>query len=307
VARAPAQGTRGPADQRTVSSGASLYSAYTAEFFRFNRETTARSANVIAPIVLAALSPFRPRSIVDVGCGAGGWAATFLDLGITDVLGIDRAYVGPAMMLIPESNFLACDVAQPVRLGRRFDLALSLEVGEHIPPDASETLVASLTVLSDLVLFSAAIPGQGGTNHINEQWPEYWVCRFRAHGYAVADLFRPMLWENTVVDWWYAQNLLLFVRASALDAYPSLAGKTGGRVLPLVHPRNYAAKLERLRVLRQKVAQLDVDPREMGIRRMLSLAPAVVAHTVTRRIEAIRQARTSRRGSTASRSPSPSR
>ena len=63
------------------------------------------------------------------------------------------------------------DLAQPLQIDRRFDLALSLEVAEHLPPECGSEFVQTLTDLSSVILFSAAIPFQGGTDHLNEQWP----------------------------------------------------------------------------------------------------------------------------------------
>ena len=107
---------------------------------------------------------------------------------------------------------LAGDLAQPLQIDRRFDLALSLEVAEHLPPECGSEFVQTLTDLSSVILFSAAIPFQGGTDHLNEQWPEYWADRFDARGYVPIDCIRRRIWRNEDVEWWYAQNLMFFVR-----------------------------------------------------------------------------------------------
>jgi len=182
--------------------------------------------------------------MVDVGCGVGSWVRAAADLGIADRLGIDGEYVEPEMLMIPAEQFMAADLAQPDLAGTisarhpdRFDLVLCLEVAEHLPFDRSAGLVADLCSLGDLVLFSAAIPFQHGTNHINEQWPEFWATLFRARGYACFDLLRPELWGNPAVAWWYAQNIIVFAREGT-DAYLKLPSEitTHKRLISKVHP-----------------------------------------------------------------------
>jgi hypothetical protein len=99
---------------------------------------------------------------------------------------------------------------------------MSLEVAEHIHPEAAAIFVDSLVRLAPVILFSAAIPGQGGVNHVNEQWSEYWVERFEQRGYEVIDCIRKKLWQNKGVLWSYAQNILLFVWKDCLENYSLL-------------------------------------------------------------------------------------
>jgi hypothetical protein len=83
---------------------------------------------------------------------------------------------------------------KPIDLGRRFALAMSLEVAEHLPPSAAETLVSSISRHSDIGLFSG--PGQGGNVHLNEQRPDYWIRRFAVHEFQCFDRIRPLIWQN---------------------------------------------------------------------------------------------------------------
>ena len=154
--------------------------------------------------------------------------------------------------MIPSELFRPTDLKEPVTLERRFDLAMSLEVAEHLPESCAEPFVESLTKLSDVVLFSAAIPLQGGDEHIHERWHDYWVELFEARGYRPIDALRPQLWNNPDVDIWYVQNLLLFANDAGLAAQPKLAeplAQTRREQLSMVHPealvilaRNYAKK-----------------------------------------------------------------
>jgi len=140
------------------------------------------------------------------------------------------------------------------RLGR-FDLAMSLEVAEHLPPASAPVLVDSLVSHAPVVMFSAAIPFQGGEHHVNEQWPEYWASLFHERGFWVVDCLRREIWSHPAVNWWYAQNLLLFVEAEYLRNHPRLLREhalTGRRQLSLVHPRKYLSLVDQLVDLEKK-------------------------------------------------------
>jgi SAM-dependent methyltransferase len=182
---------------------------YTAAFYDAIRDGTTRSAAIVVPLVLDFV---HPRSMVDVGCGTAAWAAQFLNAGV-DAIGIDGAHIDPEQLQIPQEMFVPGELEQPISIGRRFDLAVCLEVAEHLTPARAPGLVKDLTRLSDCVLFSAAVPGQRGTNHINEQHLSYWCQHFRRHGYNSADLIRPRIWDNARVEWWYRQNIVFFAAA----------------------------------------------------------------------------------------------
>jgi SAM-dependent methyltransferase len=217
---------------------------YTNTFFEGLREGAQQSARVIVPLVLQLL---HPRRVVDVGCGWGNWLAVFREHGIDEIWGIDGEYVDRTKLQIPPERFLARDLTGPFELGRRFDLVVSLEVAEHLPAECAADFVRSLTCLGPLVLFSAAIPHQGGANHVNEQWPDYWAALFEERGYVPVDCLRRKVWDNDRVDWWYAQNMLLFAAREALEAYPLLQReyeRAGSTPLSLVHPRKYLECVE---------------------------------------------------------------
>ena len=120
-------------------------------------------------------------------------------------------------MTIPLINFKAHDLRTPFTLNRKFDLAICLETAEHLPESSSDVLVSNLVSHADRILFSAAVPGQGGQNHINEQWPEYWEAKFAVHGFYFQDTIRPLIWTNPKVEWWYRQNIFLVERKKPLS------------------------------------------------------------------------------------------
>ena len=192
-------------------------------YFGRQGDSAERSARAVVPLILERLSP---SSVVDVGCGSGAWLAVFREHGVVDVVGVDAPYVEREALRIDPGSFVARDLSDPFRLGRGFDLALSLEAAHYLPEDRAATLVESIAALAPAVLFGAAVPGQGGGPGRNRQWPAWWAALFARHGFRAEDWLRPRVWEDERVDWWYAQNTILYLRD----------GAPGDRILPLVHP-----------------------------------------------------------------------
>ncbi len=186
----------------------------------------------------------RPKSVLDVGCGLGTWLAVAKSLGITELQGLEGSWLDRSKLAIDQSLVAQIDLENGFKLNRRFDLTICLEVAEHLSPSASDLLVTSLTQHSDIILFSAAIPYQGGHHHVNEQFPEYWSLLFRKHGFHPIDALRPRIWDNKEVLWWLRQNILLFANDSAFHSYENLvAERLVPRPLSVVHPDVYLSRL----------------------------------------------------------------
>jgi len=214
-----------------------MTSEYTDDFYRSLRDGARKSARAVVPLILESV---QPRSVVDVGCGTGTWLSVFRENGITDILGIDGDHVKKEWLEIPGDRFITFDLKTPFRSDRKFDLVISLEVAEHLPPDCAGIFVDTLVGLGPVVLFSAAIPFQGGIHHINEQWPGYWADLFQTRGYLSADVIRSRVWKNPDLEFWYAQNILVFVQRESLDRHPvlrSAIAQAGESFLSIVHPK----------------------------------------------------------------------
>jgi SAM-dependent methyltransferase len=166
---------------------------YDGDFYERHRDRSIESARIVAPLVmrLAAIG-----SVIDVGCGVGGWLRAFSENGVATVRGLDGNYVEQSKLYIPSECFSEIDLQQPLHLEGRYDLAVCLEVAEHLDSPAGGELVRALTDVAPLILFSAAVPGQGGIGHVNEQWPAYWRRLFDRLGFRMLDVIRPMIRED---------------------------------------------------------------------------------------------------------------
>lgn len=201
---------------------------YDTEFFNAVAASATSSARSVVPMVIRLLEP---KSVLDLGCGTGAWLSVFAENGVQDIFGIDGDYVDRGQLLIDVNRFRAMDLARPASIGRVFDLAICLEVAEHLPARVGPRLVEMLTTAAPVVLFSAAIPGQGGTHHVNEQWPYYWQQLFSLHGFIRLDPFRRQLLHDERVAWWYRQNLFLYATQNALESGDHLRDEKKGETI----------------------------------------------------------------------------
>jgi SAM-dependent methyltransferase len=208
-----------------------FYSSYEAQ----SREASRIIASLVAPLV-------HPKAVLDVGCGQGLWLAAFQERGAAEILGVDGAHVTPDILRIPADRFLSADLRVPLQLDRLFDLTISIEVAEHLPLRRAASFVRDLTSRAPCVLFSAAIPFQGGNDHINEQWQDYWADLFAAEHFRPVDCVRPFTWNNPRVLWYYSQNVILYVSDGRLAADAVLRAaheRTKDWPLRVVHPQKY--------------------------------------------------------------------
>lgn len=153
-------------------------------------------------------------SVVDFGCGTGTWLKVCQEIGCKDILGLDD-YAEETLLEIPREKFLRKNIGEPVELPKKYDLAISLEAAEHLGVDFSGNIVKNLVRASDVILFSAALPGQGGTHHVNEQPPIFWATKFNKHNFAQYDFLRSLIWEEDEVAWWYKQNIFLYINENS--------------------------------------------------------------------------------------------
>jgi SAM-dependent methyltransferase len=218
--------------------------AYDPKFMAYADQSSRYAANRIGRLLIAALAPI--DSVLDIGCAKGTWLDAWRELGVGTIQGVDGDYVERSQLVIAPENFRAWDLSRPLQLDRQFDLVQSLEVAEHIEPDAAHIFVENLTRHSrGLVLFSAAPPGQGGEFHVNEQPYEYWRAIFASLGFDAYDWVRPQIADDAAISFWYRYNVFLYVHAGRADGLPAAVKAT--RAAPGAPLRDRSPPLFRLR------------------------------------------------------------
>lgn len=231
---------------------------YPADFYAERRRHTLHAARR----VLGALPPgLLRRRIADIGCGTGTFLAAALEKGAEAAFGFEGDWVTRDMLDEQRITFAPRDLEQGFS-GPKVDLVMSLEVAEHLSPERAPGFVANLCAMAPAVLFGAAIPGQGGVGHSNEQWPSYWAGLFAQHGLGAHDVLRPVIWNDEAIPAWYRQNTILYLRpelAEQLGLVPSEIAQ-----LDRVHPAfwnranrelKYANALPESEVLRRQAEQ----------------------------------------------------
>lgn len=203
---------------------------YTNEFYDAQEHIARRSAQTVVPIIYEL---FTPERVLDVGCGRGWWGQEFAAYGDCAVIGIDGDYVPE-----PVIPFVAHDLRTPLppEFHASADVTVCMEVAEHLDDGHADRFINDLCATSPVVVFSAAVPGQGGHGHVNEQWPSYWAARFHHNNYRVSAGLRWRLWNDPQVGWWYAQNILVAV-AAEVDV-PELFAGPADYPYPVLHPRS---------------------------------------------------------------------
>ncbi len=219
--------------------------------YKHNKEVhNLKSPDIVVPVLV---DFFKPTSVLDVGCGIGTWLHSFRKNGVKNIFGVDGDFVDRELLKehIKENEFAGIDLKDAFNLKRKFDLVVCLEVAEHLPPESAETFIHSLCQHGDLIVFSAAIPGQGGQNHLNEQWVDYWAEIFRKNGYSLYDMLRPVFWNDSRIDYWYKQNMVVFSKKPLWVHVPTTT------IHRLVHPDLFKQNMEYNWSLLQRINELE--------------------------------------------------
>ncbi|NEQ79577.1 MAG: class I SAM-dependent methyltransferase [Moorea sp. SIO2I5] len=163
---------------------------------------------------------YQPKRVAEFGCGPGHLTRELARLGV-EVTAVD-GYSEPDFS---ESSieFHKLDLNDEVAIANRFsnhnfDLAISLEVAEHLEPETSPILISWMTSVAPIVVFSAAVPSQSGHGHINLHSRDYWHRLFTKHNFVVADRIREKLRQIPNVAPWYRYNIIDYLQAEHSQA-----------------------------------------------------------------------------------------
>lgn len=186
-------------------------SNYSQDFYSSIRGDSFEAAKLVVPILRSLVSP---RSVLDVGCGDGTWlshwGSSLLKVGV-------ESETSDTALVSHDIHVLRCDLNRGLPediLNKRFDIVTCFEVAEHLSPDAADKLIVDLCRVSDVVCFSAATPGQGGVDHINERPFSHWHNLFNRQGFRMYDYIRPKVIESKIAPW-YKYNIFLYLKENA--------------------------------------------------------------------------------------------
>ncbi len=207
----------------------------------FYDDFTASSLRSGEIVLGALLQRYAARSVLDVGCGVGTWLKAASHHGVTTLRGFDGPWVDDSQLLIEPTCFtrINFESAQWPDFGS-VDLAMSLEVAEHLSATQGRLLVERLCKSAPVVLFSAAIPQQGGEGHQNEQWQSWWAKVFAEQGYKPTLFLRRATWSNPDVNFWYRQNMVLYVDPARV---PALLDSDDAEPMDVIHPDLYQIRV----------------------------------------------------------------
>jgi SAM-dependent methyltransferase len=218
------------------------------EFHKYGGEFNNTSAEIIVPEIIKLV---HPKSVLDLGCGVGNWLSVFEKNGVEKLIGVDGEHARK-QFLLDEKFFISTDFENDENFGseliEKVNLAVCLEVVEHLTAKTGDKIVNFLCDKTDVILFSAAIPNQTGENHINEQHPVYWQELFAKRGFIFYDIFREKYWNNSEIMWWYKQNMFLVAKEGTFSGtnFPIFQGDLR------IHPEMLQMHLHEIAELKRK-------------------------------------------------------
>lgn len=159
----------------------------------------------------------RQDTCLDIGCGIGLQTKRLMELGWTKVQGAEYSPVAERMRE-PGVDIIPFDLTKVVRHPQKRACVVCTETAEHIPEEHADTIVTVVTQHArDVIVWSAAAPGQEWHGHLNLQKPEYWLKRFAERGW-VPDVprtgaLRDLMRESHAQHWMGSENFFVLVPA----------------------------------------------------------------------------------------------
>jgi SAM-dependent methyltransferase len=190
---------------------------YDADYFHRMIEMPARRSS---PVMAASIvRDLHPQRVIDVGCGTGALLEALRAQGC-QVSGLEHSQAALEYCRSRGLDVREFDLEQDSFAAgdqKNWDVVVSMEVAEHLPQAVDERYLELLTSLGPVIVFTAATPGQGGHDHINEQPHEYWLEKFERRGFRrnapLSDSWRNEWQASGQVQDWYCRNIMVLERA----------------------------------------------------------------------------------------------
>lgn len=210
-------------------------------FYQNRNQETYHSAKTILSIIFELIPQI--QSVLDVGCGVGTWLKVSKELGASSCFGYEGEWFDKKNLVV-EEEFVSLVNFEKLQINKTVDLLINLEVAEHLNEKCAEAFIGELVKASSYILFSAAIKGQGGNHHYNEQWQSYWMSLFEKFGFVAIDCIRPKIWEDKNIPFWYKQNIFFYVKKGDV-AKLNFINPSAASIPNIVHPELFEKTLKR--------------------------------------------------------------
>lgn len=232
---------------------------YNESFYDEQREKSHQSANASICYINDIYMQYMGKnwsSVVDFGCGTGSWLAAFSYENSNAVInGFDWGEMSEHQYYISPDLIKKVDLSKEVITDRKYDICISLEVAEHLSESCADRMVGNLCEASDFIVFSAAVPGQGGKSHINEKPQSYWKEKFNKRGYLAIDSFREKAWNNERIEVWYRQNVIVYIKNDAIveNMRKEAISRDIKMITDIIHPSLFYRDNQELALLKKQL------------------------------------------------------
>jgi SAM-dependent methyltransferase len=167
---------------------------------------------------------YMPASVLDIGCGIGAYLLLFRQHGAARILGVDG--IPANATALPDDAYQVRDLALPLEFDGSFDIVVCVEVAEHLDARHADVLLDSITRhAGQVIVFSAAEPGQPGHGHINCAPIAQWLGMLAVRGW-YPELVDSLGMRSLATMSWFRRNLVVLRRGDPEAGAAAIAALT---------------------------------------------------------------------------------
>ncbi len=191
---------------------------YNKKYYRSFSNDSNLSANIILSEIFKTIEC---KSVIDIGCGTGMWLENVYKILKDNQLiltGVD-GYQIKDLKKFNKAKYYFKNLEEDF-IFPKHDFLMCMEVAEHLSSNNAKSFVNNLCGIADVILFSAAVPGQGGLKHINERYANYWIDLFKKNDFVANDSFKKNIWMNNAFKNcpYYISNSFLFINKNSIKS-----------------------------------------------------------------------------------------